>query len=84
MTRLKEAQRRARGGRDRDFAAAIAIAQEISPNSSVYATANQLIVQWGNNILEQARYWVGRDNQQAIATAELIPPRIPSTQRRGN
>ncbi|MFN4195348.1 MAG: hypothetical protein ACK4HM_05930 [Thermosynechococcus sp.] len=77
MARLNEARRRARGGRDRDFAAAIAIAQEISPNSSVYATANQLIVQWGNNILEQARYWVGRDNQQAIATAELIPPTHP-------
>lgn len=77
MARLNEAQRRARGGRDRDFAAAIAIAQEISPNSSVYATASQLIVQWGNNILEQARYWVGRDNQQAIATAELIPPTHP-------
>ncbi|URR36512.1 hypothetical protein NBE99_05080 [Thermosynechococcus sp. HN-54] len=75
--RLNEAQRRARGGRDRDFAAAIAIAQEISPDSSVYAIANQLIVQWGNNILEQARYWVGRDNQQAIATAELIPPNHP-------
>ncbi|MFN4270441.1 MAG: hypothetical protein ACK4HN_08200 [Thermosynechococcus sp.] len=75
--RLNEARRRAQGGRDRDFAAAIAIAQEISPNSSVYATANQLIVQWGNNILEQARYWVGRDNQQAIATAELIPPTHP-------
>ncbi|MFN3679165.1 hypothetical protein [Thermosynechococcus sp.] len=77
MARLNEARRRAQGGRDRDFAAAIAIAQEISPNSSVYATAKQLIVQWGNNILEQARYWVGRDNQQAIATAELIPPTHP-------
>lgn len=77
MARLNEARRRAQGGRDRDFAAAIAIAQEISPNSGVYATAKQLIVQWGNNILEQARYWVGRDNQQAIATAELIPPTHP-------
>ncbi|HIK24172.1 MAG TPA: hypothetical protein IGQ16_11050 [Thermosynechococcus sp. M3746_W2019_013] len=77
MARLNEAQRRAQGGRDRDFAAAIAIAQKISPNSSVYATANQLIVEWGNNILEQARYWVGRDNRQAIATAELIPPTHP-------
>ncbi|BAY50851.1 hypothetical protein NIES2134_115690 [Thermostichus vulcanus NIES-2134] len=77
MARLNEAQRRAQGGRDRDFAAAIAIAQTISPNSSVYATANQLIMEWGNNILEQARYWVGRDNQQAIATAELIPPTHP-------
>lgn len=75
--RLNEAQRRARGGRDRDFAAAIAIAQEISPNSSVYAAAHQLIVQWGNNILEQARYWVGRNKRQAIATAELIPPTHP-------
>ncbi|HIK25194.1 MAG TPA: hypothetical protein IGP91_05185 [Thermosynechococcus sp. M46_R2017_013] len=77
IARLNEAQRRAQGGRDRDFAAAIAIAQEISPNSSVYAAANQLIVQWGNNILEQARYWVGRNNRQAIATAELIPPTHP-------
>lgn len=77
MARLNEARRRARGGRDRDFAAAIAIAQEISPNSRVYATANQLILQWGNNLLEQARYWVGRDTQQAIATAELIPPTHP-------
>ena len=75
--RLSQAQERARGGRPTDFAAAIALAQEIPPDASVYPAAHQLVLQWGQTILEQARYWVGRDTAEAIATAELIPPTHP-------
>lgn len=75
--RLRHAQNLAQGGRPTDLAAAIAILQEIPPNAKSFPTANQLILQWGQNILEQSRYWVGRDNAQAIAIAELIPRNHP-------
>ncbi|WP_448513808.1 hypothetical protein [Parathermosynechococcus lividus] len=75
--RLSQAQNRARGGRPTDFAAAIAILQEISPEATIFPEANQLRLEWGHNILEQARYWVGRDTAEAIATAELIPQGHP-------
>ncbi len=77
ILQLNEAQRRAQGGRPSDFAAAIALVQEIPPEASVYPVANRLRLQWGQMILEQARYWVGRNTAEAIAIAELIPPNHP-------
>ncbi|MDG2989916.1 hypothetical protein L3556_03055 [Candidatus Synechococcus calcipolaris G9] len=74
QARLSQAYRRARGGTPEALSQAILIANDVPMMSPLRFQANELIDQWGELILTQARFYGERDSSQAIATAQLIPP----------
>lgn len=74
---LQQAQAQAQLGTPAALALAIETVNQVPPQSPLRSQADQLLFQWGNQILQSAQDLASQDLPQAMATAQLIPANHP-------